>query len=283
MTVRLYYIFRDFSRQMTKKNISSFAASAAFFLFLAVIPLLMSLCAILPYTPLTAENLIHAIMQVTPNAMNGFVEQVVGDVYARSAGTITIFAIVAVWSAGKAMLALIRGLNEVNDFEEHRNYLMLRMIAFVYTVIMLVAILISMLIMVFGNVIVNIALHDFPQLHVLVQLIMHFRFLFSWLLLTLAFAMIYAFVPGIKLRFKKQLPGAAFSAVVWSFASFAFSVYVDNFNGFGTYGSLTTVVIMMIWFYMMMYILLIGAHINRYFGPVYKFLFGWLDKSGKNH
>ena len=183
MTVRLYYIFRDFSRQMTRK-ISVFARSAAFFL-LAVIPLLMSLCAILPYTPLTAENLIHAITQVTPNTMNGFVEQVVGDVYARSAGTITVFAIVAVWSAGKAMLALIRGLNEVNDFEEHRNYLMLRMIAFVYTVIMLVAILISMLIMVFGNVIVNIALHDFPQLHVLVQLIMHFRFLFSWLLLTL--------------------------------------------------------------------------------------------------
>lgn len=283
MTVRLYYIFRDFSRQMVRKNISSFAASAAFFLFLAVIPLLMSLCAILPYTPLTAENLIEAIMQVTPDAMNGFVEQVVGDVYARSAGTITIFAIVAVWSAGKAMLALIRGLNEVNDFEEHRNYLVLRIIAFLYTVIMLVAILISMLIMVFGNVIVNIALHDFPQLHVLVQLIMHFRFLFSWLLLTLAFSMIYAFVPGIKLKLKKQLPGAAFSAIVWSFASFAFSVYVDNFNGFGTYGSLTTVVIMMIWFYMMMYILLIGAHINRYFGPVYKFLFGWLDKSAKTH
>lgn len=283
MTVRLYYIFRDFSRQMVRKNISSFAASAAFFLFLAVIPLLMSLCAILPYTPLTAENLIEAIMQVTPDAMNGFVEQVVGDVYARSAGTITIFAIVAVWSAGKAMLALIRGLNEVNDFEEHRNYLVLRMIAFFYTVIMLVAILISMLIMVFGNVIVNIALHDFPQLHIVVKFIMNFRFLFSWILLTLAFAMIYAFVPGIKLRFRKQLPGAAFSAVVWSIASFAFSVYVDNFNGFGTYGSLTTVVIMMIWFYMMMYILLIGAHINRYFGPVYKFLFGWLDKSGKNH
>lgn len=283
MTVRLYYIFRDFSRQMVRKNISSFAASAAFFLFLAVIPLLMSLCAILPYTPLTAENLIEAIMQVTPDAMNGFVEQVVGDVYARSAGTITIFAIVAVWSAGKAMLALIRGLNEVNDFEEHRNYLVLRMIAFFYTVIMLVAILISMLIMVFGNVIVNIALHDFPQLHIVVKFIMNFRFLFSWILLTLAFAMIYAFVPGIKLRFRKQLPGAAFSAVVWSIASFAFSVYVDNFNGFGTYGSLTTVVIMMIWFYMMMYILLIGAHINRYFGPVYKFLFGWLDKSAKTH
>ena len=66
-------------------------------------------------------------------------------------------------------------------------------------------------------------------------------------------------------------------------ASFAFSIYVDYFDGFGAYGSLTTVVIIMIWFYMMMYILLIGAHINRYFGPVYKFLFGWLDKSKKRN
>ncbi|MBQ6806496.1 MAG: YihY/virulence factor BrkB family protein [Lachnospiraceae bacterium] len=280
---RLYYIFRDFSRQMTRKNISSFAASAAFFLFLSIIPLLMALCAILPYTPLTAENLITMIMQVTPNAMNGFVEQVVHDVYERSAGTITVFVIVTIWSAGKAMLALIQGLNEVNDFEEKRGYLLLRTIACFYTVIMLVAIIISMIIMVFGNVIVNIALHDFPQLQILVQFIMHFRFLFSWILLTLIFGMIYAFVPGIKLRFKRQLPGAAFAAVVWSAASYAFSIYVDHYNGFGTYGNLTTVVIMMFWFYLMMYILMIGAHINRYFGPVYKFLFGWLDKSGKNH
>ncbi|MDD6811639.1 MAG: YihY/virulence factor BrkB family protein [Lachnospiraceae bacterium] len=281
--VRLYYIFRDFSTQMTRKNINSFAASAAFFLFLSMVPLLMALCAILPFTPLTAENLIMAITQVTPNAMNGLVEQVVYDAYAKSAGTITIYAIVTIWSAGKAMLALIQGLNEVNDFEEKRNYFMLRTIACFYTVVILITMLISLFIMVFGNVIINIALSDFPQLHVIGKLIMHFRFLFSWVILTLAFGLIYAFVPGIKLRYKKQLPGAAFAAVVWSIASYAFSVYVDHFNGFGAYGSLTTVVIMMIWFYILMYILLIGAHINRYFGPVYKFLFGWLDKSGKTH
>lgn len=281
--VRLYYIFRDFSRQMTQKNIGSFAASAAFFMFLSIVPLLMALCAILPYTSLTAENLIAAILKVMPNVVDSFVENVVYDVYSRSAGTITVFAIVTVWSAAKAMLALIQGLNEVNDFEEKRNYLLLRTIACFYTVIMLIAIILSIFIMVFGNVIVNVALRDFPQLQLVVQFIMHFRFLFSWVILTVFFAMIYAYVPGRKLRFKRQLPGAAFSAVMWSIASFVFSVYIDSFNGFGTYGSLTTVVILMFWFYMMMYILLIGAHINRYFGPVYKFLFGWLDKSVKNH
>lgn len=281
--IRLYYIFNDFSKQMMRKNISAFAASAAFFLFLSMVPLLMSLCAILPYTSLTADNLIMLFMKVVPETMGGFVESVIYDVYSRTAGTITVFAIVTIWSAAKAMLALVQGLNEVNDIEEKRNYLMLRTIACFYTVIMLIAIILSVFIMVFGNVIVNIALQDFPQLKVVVQFIMHFRFLFSWLVLTLLFAMIYTFVPGVKLRFKAQLPGAVFAAVVWSIASFIFSVYIEYFNGFGTYGSLTTIVILMFWFYMMMYILLIGAHINRYFGPVYKFLFGWLDKSGKNH
>ena len=283
MIRRLFYIFRDFSWQMTKKNIAAFAASTAFFLFLSMIPLLMALCAILPYTALTEDNLIGAIMRFTPDAMNELVVSVVSDVYARSAGTITVFAIVTVWSASKAMLALIHGLNAVNDFEEKRNYFVLRSIACIYTVIILIAMLLALFVMVFGNVIVDLLLADIPPLHIFVQFIMHFRFLFSWAVLTFIFALIYAYVPNSKLRFKKQIPGAAFAAVLWSAASYAFSVYVDHFNGFGTYGGLTTVVILMFWFYLLMYILLIGAHINRYFGPAYKFLFGWLDKSHKNH
>lgn len=283
MIYRLFLIFRDFNWQMTKKNISAFAASTAFFLFLSIIPLLMALCAILPFTSLTEANLISAITQFTPDAVDGMVVRVVSDVYDRSAGTITVFAIVTIWSAAKAMLALIHGLNAVNDVEEKRNYFVLRMIACVYTVIILAATLVALFVMVFGNVIVDLLLKDIPPFYLVVRLVMRFRFLISWAILTLIFAMIYAFVPSTKLRFKAQLPGAAFAAALWGIASFAFSIYVDNYNNFGTYGSLTTVVILMLWFYMLMYILMIGAHINRYFGPVYKFLFGWLDKSGENH
>lgn len=152
---RLFYILRDFNWQMTRKNISAFASSTSFFLFLSMIPLLMALCAILPYTRLTEENLLMAITKFTPDAMNGLVVSVVSDVYARSAGTITIFAIVTIWSASKAMLALIRGLNAVNDFEERRNYFVLRFIACIYTVIILAATILALLVMVFGNVIVN--------------------------------------------------------------------------------------------------------------------------------
>ena len=49
-------------------------------------------------------------------------------------------------------------------------------------------------------------------------------------------------------------------------------LYVDKFNGFSTYGSLTTIVILMLWLYACMYIIMIGAYINRYFKPAYQFL-----------
>ena len=59
------------------------------------------------------------------------------------------------------------------------------------------------------------------------------------------------------------MPGAIFTAVGWITASFLISVYMDIFKGFtNMYGSLTTVVLIMLWFYFCMYILLIGGEIN---------------------
>ena len=60
-------IWRDFSSQMKKQNISAYASSTAFFLFLSVIPMLMVVCAVIPYTPVTEQNLITALTDVTPD------------------------------------------------------------------------------------------------------------------------------------------------------------------------------------------------------------------------
>ena len=60
-------IWRDFSSQMKKQNISAYASSTAFFLFLSVIPMLMVVCAVIPYTPVTEQNLVTALTDVTPD------------------------------------------------------------------------------------------------------------------------------------------------------------------------------------------------------------------------
>jgi membrane protein len=86
-------------------------------------------------------------------------------------------------------------------------------------------------------------------------------------------------VPDKKMKYKKQLPGALFSAILWYVFSYVFSLYVDRFNGYSIYGSLTFVVVIMLWFYFCMYIILMGAQMNRYFSPAYPYVFGFVRRS----
>lgn len=274
MLKRLVLIGYDFSKHMRRKNISAFASSTAFFLFLSLIPALMLLCAIIPYTPLTEANLMNAARQISPDAMNSLLITIIRDVYDKSIGLVSASAIITLWTAGKGVLALMRGLNAVNNVEEDRNYIVLRMVACLYTVLMLVAVLLSLLIMVFGNSIIKLIEEFIPQTSYLFDLLIHFRTPLVWAVFAIVIASMYAYVPGTRLSFKMQLPGAAFAAVAWSVMTWAFSIYIDEFDGFNTYGNLTTIIILMLWMYAAMYIILAGAYINRYFKPAFQFFVG---------
>ena len=283
MLKRLAFIGYDCGKQMSKKNISAFASSTAFFLFLSLIPALMLLCSILPYTPVTEANLMNAARQITPEAMHALVTSIIADVYDKSIGIISVTAIATLWSAGKGVLALLRGLNAVNDVEENRNYLLLRLAACLYIVLLLAAVLLSLLIMVFGNSIIGLIEGIIPQTSYLFDLLLHFRSLFVWAVLTVVIALMYAYVPGTRQGFKMQLPGAVFAAVAWSVMTWAFSIYIDVFNGFTTYGNLTTIIILMLWLYAAMYIIMAGAYMNRYFKPAFQFFVGknYIDRKEK--
>ncbi len=86
------------------------------------------------------------------------------------------------------------------------------------------------------------------------------------------FMLIYSYVPGKNQKFLLQMPGALFTAVIWNGFSFVFSAYLEYFGDFGIYGSLATVVIVLLWLYWMSYIVMAGAHINKYFRPANEFI-----------
>lgn len=278
MLHKTYIILSDFFRQMKQQHISAFSASTAFFLFLSIVPMLILICTILPFTPLTAENLVKGVMEVMPDMVNDLVISIVADVYDSSAGIMSIAAVATLWTAGKGVLALIEGLNAVNGVEEKRNYFVVRIVACFYTVVMLVVVILSLLIMVFGNVLVNMILGYVPQLSVLFRFLVNFRFLVVWFVLTVLFTAVYAYVPNKKLRFREQVPGAVFTAVGWSVFSWGFSIYVGYSGNVTTYGSLSIIVLTMLWLYFCMYIMMIGAHLNRYFSPVNRALAGRTGK-----
>lgn len=265
MMKKIYWIIQDFGRQAGKKNIGAYASSTAFFLFLSIVPMLILICTIIPYTPLTEADLLNAVSKALPEKVIPLAENVVAEVYDQSIGILSVAALTTLWSAGKGVLALMRGLNVINNVEEKRNYFLIRVICSVYTFILLIATILSLLLMVFGNQLVNLLLYDIPQLKVLVSFLMNFRFIAVWVILTALFSLIYAYVPGKRLVLREQLPGAAFAAVVWSIFSWGFSLYVGWGAAYSIYGSLSIVIIVMFWMYFCMYIILMGAYMNRYF------------------
>ena len=268
MVWKLYLIIRDFSAKMKKKDISTYAASTAFFFFLSVVPMLIMICTIIPYTPLTEENLVELVTDFLPDQIDPLAESLISEVYDKSAGILSVALIATVWSAAKGVMALMKGLNSVNGVEEKRNYFVLRIIASFYTVVMLVVVILSLFVMVFGDQLVTLALHRIPQLQRVVSFAMNFRFLFVWAVLSVLFAAVYAYVPDKKLAFREQIPGAVFSAVGWSIFSWVFSYYVTYGNSYGIYGSLSIIIIVLLWMYFCMYMILIGAYLNQYFESV---------------
>ena len=156
---KLVIIVRNFIKQITRDNINAFAASTGFFFFLSIFPTLVIICSLLPYTPLTEGNLIEALVAITPDTMDSLVISLIHQAYNQSTKMLPVAIVVVIWSAGKGMLALMRGLNVVNEVEENRSYFLLRLEASCYMVVTIIALLISLFLSVFGNIILLYLIH----------------------------------------------------------------------------------------------------------------------------
>ena len=270
---QLVVLAKDFAGRMQKKNIPAFSGSCAYFFMISIVPLFVLITSALPYTAITQADLVKAITGIAPDFADAFLLKLIEESYDRSVAVFSISALATIWSGALGMLSIIRGLNEIYDVPERRNYFLLRAIAAFYTLAM-IAIIVGMLsLMVFENLVRSVAISHFPKIMYVYSLSSYFKFLVVIAVATFAFALIYTYVPSAKMTFIYQLPGAVFSAVVWYLFSWLFSLYVDRSQYFTVYGSLATLLIMMVWFYVCIYIFMIGAFINRFFHPAVKVLY----------
>ena len=128
------------------------------------------------------------------------------------------------------------------------------------------AIIVTLLVLVLGNRIQVAAQKTIPILGRLMAKIMGARTLLVFAVLFVVFLVLYKVLPNRKATFKSQLPGAFIIATAWLIFSYGFSLYFEFFPNFGNmYGSLTALIMVMLWLYVCMNLILYGAEINAYF------------------
>ncbi len=262
-SIKMIFGFVD---AMQDDHVGAYAAQSAYFIMLSFFPFTILLVTLIQYTSITAQDVYHAAQMVFPESMDNFILGLIEEVYSKTALTVSLSAIVTAWSAGKGFLALMRGMNTIYNVEERRNYFVLRLRSALYTVAFVVAVILSLVVLVFGNSLHEAAVQYVPFLAVITGVIVRFKGILAIGFLSVVFVILYRFVPNRRARLISQAPGGIFSAVCWYLFSIGFSVYVEYSPGLSNmYGSLTTIVLVMLWLYFCMYIILIGAEINSYF------------------
>lgn len=278
MIRKIYLIGKEYMHMMRKYHIGAYASSIAFFTYLSLVPMLLVFFSVLPYTPLTEAKLMTIATKILPEYLSPVSVSVISNMYDNSGTVLSITLLVLIWSGGKGMLALLRALNVINQTEEKRNYVRLRLRACVYTVIMLLMVIVLLVLVVFGEWIAGVLNGIFPYIHLLFDALFSFRPLFMTAMLTLFFGAVFTWIPNCKKSFLYELPGAFISSVAWYFASWIFSVYVNHFFSYNIYGSVATVTVVMLWLYLCFYIVLAGALLNRFLLPAIELLHQMLHK-----
>ena len=252
--------------QMSEDHVREYYAQCAYYTILSFIPFAIILITLIQYTSITQQNLFEAISKVIPNSMNELVLGIVQEVYSKSIGTISISIIFILWSAGRGLYALTKGIREIYKIEGEKkeNYFILRLKAILQTIIFIILITAGLALLVFGNSFVSIIQENFGaflEFTGVSAIVTEIGFIFITFII---FLIIYKFMPKHKVTFKSQIYGAIFGAIVLNVISFIFSIYLDVFKGFSiTYGSLTTLILVMMWTYACFYTVFLGAELNK--------------------
>ncbi|WP_087975101.1 YihY/virulence factor BrkB family protein [Oceanobacillus rekensis] len=255
---------KGFMERFKEDNVTLLAAALAYYFLLAVFPLLIVAFAIIPYFNISTEEAMGFITSVVPGELASvFQDNIVNLVETPRGGLLTVGIIGALWSASNGINAFIKASNEAYDVEEERSFIVIRLIAFGLTIAMILAVVVAILLPVFGNVILGF-ITSFLGIGSQMTILLHIlRYVISILIITVLLMMLYRFAPNKKIPFKHIIPGALTASILWQVISFGFSIYISNFGNYSaTYGSLGGIIILMIWFFLTGIILMIGAIIN---------------------
>ena len=256
----------DVILEMKEKQIPLHAAYAGYFIVLSVFPALLMLLSILRYTGIQVENLIDLLRDFLPQALMETAEELVYSTYFNSSGRVLgLSALTALWSASRGVYGVLRGLNAVYDVWENRGYLYTRGISAIYTFLLGLVLLLTLVLHVFGNTILNwLTMVDNAVVIFLMDLV-DLRFFLLLILQSLIFTLMFMVLPNQRNRFLDSLPGGILSSIGWLVFSDIFSIYVENFNSYANiYGSVYAVALCLLWLYCCLSILFYGGALNHY-------------------
>lgn len=260
----IYKAFSLFGKKITHDAVAAFSAQTAFFIIISAFPFLVLIVSVLEKIPFISADMMYTVMDIFPRTVMEYMENIIKEICSgNSVAIISISAAVLLWAASKGVTSIMRGLNFIYKIDEKRNFLEIRLVSVGYTIGFVVYIVLTLIFIFGGGMLSSLLKSRLPENLFFTVIYRIVSFLGKLMLLTVLFGLVYLIVPKRKATIKSQLPGAVLSALGWLGYSWFYSFYIDHLAGNSyVYGSLTSIILIMLWLYVCMYIFFIGGEVN---------------------
>lgn len=254
--------FKDFMED----DMNTHAAALTYRFLLALFPFVIFLLTLLG--ALNLKEFFDWLLDQARAAMAADVysqfESIITQVQSGANGGLLSFGLLtALWSAAAGVRSVMHALNVAYDVEEERPLWRKYLMSIVFTVGLAVMLIAAVGLLMLGPDAIEWLADQAGLGSVFVTLWSWLRIPVAILLMMLAVALIYYFMPNVDQPFKLVSPGSVFAVIAWLVATVGFSIYVSNFGNYNaTYGSLGGVIALMFYFFISAATLLLGAEIN---------------------
>lgn len=264
---------RHFLKKNYRDNIPALSGQSAFFVLLSIVPMLLFVFSL--YSILTGKDPENIARFKVPTASLGegsriiitLLRYVEDSVIRSSSGTTIVTAVIALWSAGKGIYYVTEGIGRVYQIPNKRFWIFKRIYAMGYTLLFLLMIMICTAVMVASFLLSSSLLKIWHETVVRWVMIV-ISYLILSVLLTLLLCLSIKLYLWRKIKNKRYysvralFPGVFVTVVAWNILTLGVMLYIRFFSTASVYGSLGTVVVLMLWLYYMGYILLCGVQLN---------------------
>jgi membrane protein len=261
----LYTVASFFFKEIKQDSLVNRASSLAYSFMLATFPVFIFLFTLIPYIPVNnfQTNLLDLIAMILPNnaylAFKNTIEEIVKQ---KNLSLLSFGFLSAMIFATNGVAKLMKAFNKSSLVEETRTWLKRRWIALVLTVFIAISLFIAIMILIISGIIIDYMKSQFNS-SIWAYVIMLARWIIVIGMFFATIAILYRYGPANKRRWKFVSPGSILATSLAVLTSMGFSFYINNFSSYNkVYGSIGTLIVVMLWMYLNSLIILIGFELN---------------------
>ncbi len=266
-SVSVYIVLNLVYKKILNFDLDQRAAAVSFSLMLAVFPGTLFLFTLIPLIPIDGLDvlILDFTRKLLPEPLYETVYSTLFDIISKPRADILSFGFVfATFAATNGMMSLMRAFNMALQQRERRTFLKARWLALQLTILLIAVLFVAILVLIIGKIALNFisekVLNNSAFSYWGLNLI---GYVSVFLIFYIGISCIYYFAPAIhrKLRFFNF--GALLASVLCILVTNLFSYYVENFNSYNRlYGSIGTLIAIMVWIYLISLTLIIGFEVN---------------------